>query len=46
MKNKELFTYTLNNSVRHMDLLPTKAKFGFTLAEVLNLRFRNEFGMT
>lgn len=35
MKKKELLTYTLNNSVRHMDLLPTKAKFGFTLAEVL-----------
>ena len=37
MKKKELSTYTLNNSVRHMDLLPTKAKFGFTLAEVLLL---------
>lgn len=35
MKKKELLIYTLNNSVRHMDLLPNKTKFGFTLAEVL-----------
>mgnify|MGYP002761332603 FL=1 len=35
MKKKELLTYTLNNGVRHMDLLQNKAKFGFTLAEVL-----------
>lgn len=45
MKKKELFTYTLNNGTRHMDLFPNKAKFGFTLAEVLNLRF-HKFGMT
>ena len=35
MKKKELLTYTLNNGARHMDLFPNKAKFGFTLAEVL-----------
>ena len=35
MKNLKNFVLTLMEGATHVNLLPTKARFGFTLAEVL-----------